>query len=51
MDHRIKELRRDIGPREKEIQKMKDDTNKMDKKLKKLNSINNTLGAVIDELD
>jgi hypothetical protein len=30
---------------------MKDDTNKMDKKLKKLNSINNTLGAVIDELD
>ena len=51
MDHRIKELRRDIVPREKEIKFMKDETKNMDKKLKKFNSINNSLGAVIDELD
>ncbi len=30
---------------------MKEDTNDMDKKLKKFNAINNTLGSVVDELD
>ena len=30
---------------------MKEETNKMDKKLKDFNAINNTLGTVVDELD
>jgi hypothetical protein len=30
LDHKIKELKRDIGPREIEITKMKEETNKMD---------------------
>jgi len=51
LDHKIKELKRDIGPRELEIAQMKEDTNKMDQKLKKFNAINNTLGMVVDELD
>ena len=51
LDHKIKELKRDIGPREDEIARMKEETNKMDKKLKDFNAINNTLGTVVDELD
>ena len=51
MDHKIKELKRDIGPREEEIARMKEETNKMDQKLKKFNNYNNTLGTVVDELD
>ena len=30
LDYKIKELKRDIGPREKEISDMKDETNEMD---------------------
>ena len=30
---------------------MKDETNDMDQKLKKFNTINNTLGAVVEDLD
>ena len=51
LDHRIKELRRDIGPREEEIQNMKDQTNQMDKNLKRFSNLNNTLTLVIDDLD
>lgn len=50
-DYRIKELRKDIGPREEEIQNMKDSTNQLDKNLKKFSNLNNTLAAVIDEHD
>jgi hypothetical protein len=51
LDHKIKELKRDIGPREEEIGTMKDETNRMDQRLKKFNAYNNTLGSVVDELD
>eukprot|EP01017_Pseudomicrothorax_dubius_P039674 TRINITY_DN6112_c0_g1_i2.p1 TRINITY_DN6112_c0_g1~~TRINITY_DN6112_c0_g1_i2.p1 ORF type:complete len:297 (+),score=85.74 TRINITY_DN6112_c0_g1_i2:98-988(+) len=51
LDYKIKEFKKEIGPREEIIQTMKDETNKMDKKLKKLSGINNTLGLVVDELD
>jgi len=51
LDFKIKELKKDIGPREEEITKMKQKTNDMDSDLKKLSSINNTLGLVVDELD
>ncbi|EGR33091.1 WD repeat protein [Ichthyophthirius multifiliis] len=50
LDHKIKELKRDIGPREEEIAKMKEQTNIMDAKLKELNTYNNFLGTVVDEL-
>ncbi|EGR29835.1 WD repeat protein [Ichthyophthirius multifiliis] len=50
LDHKIKELKRDIGPREDEILRMKEDTNEMDKLLKKYNSYNNYLGNAVDEL-
>jgi len=44
LDHKIKELKKDIGPREDEIAKMKEETKKMDEQLKKFNGINTTLG-------
>lgn len=51
LDHKIKELKRDIGPREDEIVAMKEQTNQMDQELKKLNGINSTLGIFVDQLD
>jgi hypothetical protein len=51
LDHKIKELKRDIVPREDEILRMKNETNRMDQRLKKFNNFNNTLGQVVDELD
>jgi len=51
LDFKIKELKKEITPREEEIIKMKDETNEMDMNLKKLSSVNNTLGLVVDELD
>lgn len=47
LDHKIKELKRDIGPREKEIAEMKIETNKMDKKLKHYNSLNAGLAEFV----
>jgi len=37
LDFKIKELKRDIAPREMEIGKLKSETNEMDKQLKKYN--------------
>jgi len=51
LDYKIKELKRDIVPREDEIQDMKKETNKMDSKLKGLNSYNSYLGLVVHDLD
>jgi len=51
LDHKIKELKRDIGPREDEITRMKTETKDMDKKLKSFNHINTTHGTIVDELD
>ena len=51
LDHKIKELKREIGPREEEIQNMKDQTKDMDQKLKRFNTVNNTLGQVVEDLD
>lgn len=50
LDHKIKELKRDIIPREDDIVKMKKQTNKMDQGLKDLNTLNNYLGTVVDAL-
>jgi cilia- and flagella-associated protein 57 len=40
LDYKIKELKRDIGPREIEIQKLNEQTNKMRSELKHFNRVN-----------
>ena len=50
LDFKIKELKRDVVPREEEIAKLKDQNSEMDEELQKLNSHNENLGVVIDDL-
>jgi chromosome segregation ATPase len=50
LDYKIKELKRDINPREMEISRLKRDTNEMDENLRKYNKINANLGYVVDDL-
>lgn len=47
LDHKIKELKKDIAPRENEIATMKAKTNQMDKQLKDLNSLNTGLAEFV----
>jgi len=50
LDYKIKELKREIGPREQEISKMKDQTKQMDSELKHFNRVNANLGLIVDDL-
>ena len=50
LDYKIKDLRRDIAPREMEIVTLKQRTNSMDKELRKYNDLNATLGFMVDDL-
>ena len=50
LDYKIKELKRDVVPREEEISRMKETTNEMDCELQNLNAVNENLGVVIDDL-
>lgn len=50
LDYKIKELRRDIAPREQEIFNLRIKTKEMDKELKKYNTINASLGYMVDDL-
>jgi uncharacterized coiled-coil protein SlyX len=50
LDYKIKELKRDIAPREMEINKLSAETNEMDQKLKKFNKVNANLGYLVDDL-
>ena len=50
LDFKIKELRRDIAPREQEIHNLRIKTKEMDKELKKYNTINASLGFMVDDL-
>lgn len=50
LDYKIKELKRDIQPREMEITRLKKETNEMDKNLKHYNKINANLGYIVDDL-
>lgn len=50
LDYKIKELRRDIAPREMEIGNLKKQTNELDKKLKRFNNLNSNLGYIVDDL-
>jgi chromosome segregation ATPase len=50
LDYRIKDLKRDIAPREAEINKLKEQTNDMDNELKKFNIVNSQLGFTVNDL-
>ena len=50
LDYKIKELRRDIAPREQEIFNLRIKTKEMDTELKKYNTINASLGFMVDDL-
>lgn len=50
LDYKIKELKRDIGPREVEIQKLKEQTTKMDQEINHFNKVNQNLRLIVDDL-
>lgn len=50
LDYKIKELKRDIGPRELEIQTLNEQTNKMRQELKHFNRVNLNLALIVDDL-
>jgi cilia- and flagella-associated protein 57 len=51
LDFKIKELRKEIGPKEEEIAKLRDKTTKRDQKLKLYNTVNQSLGKIIETLN
>lgn len=50
LDYKIKELKREIGPRELEIQGLNEQTNKMRQELKHFNRVNQNLALIVDDL-
>jgi hypothetical protein len=50
LDYKIKELKRDIAPREAEIGKLSEQTNEMDNQLSIFNTVNSQLGFTVHEL-
>jgi cilia- and flagella-associated protein 57 len=50
LDYKIKELKRDIGPREIEIQKLNEQTNRMNQEVKHFQRVNNNLGLIVEDL-
>ena len=50
MDYKIKELKKDIAPKEKEISNLKEQTYKMDQDLRSFNKVNSNLGFLVDDL-
>lgn len=50
LDYKIKDLKKDIAPREQEINELKDSTENMDASLKECNDINSSLGFTVDDL-
>lgn len=50
LDYKIKDLKRDIAPREAEITKLKEQTNDMDNQLREFNIVNSQLGFIVNDL-
>ena len=50
LDEKIRDLRKDIAPKELEIKSLRKRTRSMDKKLKKYNSVNASLGFMVEDL-
>eukprot|EP00357_Protocruzia_adherens_P031581 CAMPEP_0115039386 /NCGR_PEP_ID=MMETSP0216-20121206/43998_1 /TAXON_ID=223996 /ORGANISM="Protocruzia adherens, Strain Boccale" /LENGTH=1374 /DNA_ID=CAMNT_0002420017 /DNA_START=19 /DNA_END=4143 /DNA_ORIENTATION=- len=49
LDYKIKELKKDINPREEEIAKMKEQTSNMDAELRHFTRVNNSLKLIVDD--
>ena len=50
LDYKIKELKRDINPKEAEINKLNEQTTKMDQELKHFQRVNENLALIVDDL-
>ena len=50
LDYKIKDLRKEIAPKELEIVNLRNRTRSMDQKLKKYNSVNAQLGFMVEDL-
>jgi hypothetical protein len=50
LDYKIKELKKDIGPKEVEIQKLNEQTNKMRQELKHFMKVTSNLNLIVDDL-
>lgn len=50
LDYKIKELKDQVNPRLKDIEKLKEQTNKSDRNLREFNKTNAKLGYLIDTL-
>lgn len=50
LDYKIRDLNKEIAPRELIIGKLQQETNDMDKKLRHFNGINANLGVIVDDL-
>ena len=50
LDEKIRDLRRDIAPKELEIANLRNRTRSLDKKLYKYNSVNASLGFMVEDL-
>ncbi len=50
MDYKIKDLKRDIAPREANIDRLKIQTQTMDEELKTCNTVNDGLGYTVNTL-
>ena len=50
LDEKIRDLRKDIHPKEHEIEKLELMTKSLDQKLEKYNSVNASLGFMVEDL-
>ena len=50
LDEKIRDLRKDIAPKELEIANLRNRTRSMDKRLKKYNQVNASLGFMVEDL-
>jgi len=50
LDYKIKDLKREIAPKETEINRLKELTKEMDGKLKGYNQMNASMGIIVDDL-
>ena len=50
LDYKIKELKREIGPKTDEIQKLNEQNTKMNQERKHFERVNNNLKLIVDDL-
>jgi len=50
LDFKIKELKKEIGPRDMQIKRLKEQVNKMDSEYKHFTRVNNNLALIVEDL-